>query len=74
MWSWHGYGAWGWFFGTLMMVAFWGALAWLVVQATRDRHTPERTPEDILAERYARGEIDRDEYDQRRRDLAGRLD
>lgn len=30
---------------------------------------PERTPLDILRERFARGEIDKEEFDQRRRVL-----
>jgi putative membrane protein len=30
-----------------------------------------RTPLDILEERYARGEIDREDYLQRRKDLGG---
>jgi putative membrane protein len=31
-----------------------------------------RTARDILDERYARGEIDREEYQRRRDDIAGR--
>jgi len=31
----------------------------------------QETPLDILQKRYARGEIDREEYEQRRRDLQG---
>jgi putative membrane protein len=31
----------------------------------------EKTPLEILQERYARGEIGRDEYEQRKRDLQG---
>jgi len=73
MWSWHGGGAWGWFVGTLLTVAFWGALVWLVVQVARDRDATARrglTPEGILAERYARGEIDTDEYRRRLDELS----
>ena len=33
---------------------------------------PPRTPHEILDERYARGEIDREEYLRRRDDIAGR--
>jgi putative membrane protein len=33
---------------------------------------PERTARDILDERYARGEIDREEYLRRRQDIDGR--
>jgi putative membrane protein len=75
MWYGHGYGAWGWFFGTLMMAAFWGAVVWLVLSATRRNESsgPTRqTPEEILAERYARGEIDADEYRRRLDDLTVR--
>ncbi len=32
---------------------------------------PMRTPLDILKERFARGEIDKDEYEERRRILSG---
>ncbi|MEQ6887913.1 SHOCT domain-containing protein [Halomonas sp. CS7] len=63
-------------FGGLMMVLFWGAviaLAVLLVRGlTRDRSEAARqrpTALELLQERYARGEIDREEYEQRRRDL-----
>jgi putative membrane protein len=61
----------------LMMLAFWGLIAVLVVYAIRnlghrpaeDRRDPP-VPADqalrILDERFARGEIDADEYDLRR--------
>jgi putative membrane protein len=32
---------------------------------------PARTARDVLDERYARGEIDRDEYIRRKQDIAG---
>jgi putative membrane protein len=60
-----------------MMVAFWGLIAFLVVYVVRNLgHRPpeqraaDATPPDqalrILDERFARGEIDADEYNQRR--------
>ena len=52
----------------VFMVAFWGLIAWVVVTLVRGqsgtRHQ-QRSAEDILAERFARGEIDQDEYAKR---------
>lgn len=64
-------------FGGLMMVSFWGIIIALVVLLvrglTRSRGgtLSQQRPAalDILQERYARGEIDREEYAQRKRDL-----
>ena len=64
----------GWFAMVVMMVVFWGAIAWVVVTLIRSggahsRPEPMATdPMRILDERFARGEIDEAEY-QRRRDL-----
>ena len=72
-------GSWGWghmMFGGVMMFAFWGAIILLVVLAVRwmtmgdtvGRSEARRpTPLDILQERFARGDIDKDEYEERRR-------
>jgi putative membrane protein len=68
----------GWF-GMIFMVAFWGlvlvGLVFLVkwlIQATRSgseaAHGGSRAL-DILKERYARGEIDKSEFDAKKRDL-----
>ena len=77
---WHQ--SWGWghmMFGGLMMILFWGGIAVLVVLLLRhlgsgsSRHqaAPHRqTPIEILRERFARGEIDRTEYEQRRKLLS----
>ncbi|MBI2706655.1 MAG: SHOCT domain-containing protein [Actinobacteria bacterium] len=65
------YGDWNWaawLTMTLTMVVFWGAVIWLAIALFR-QVPGERghRPEDTLADRFARGEIDEDEY-QRRRD------
>lgn len=63
---------WGWVAMTLGMVVFWGLLITLAVVLVRGLNRPtgqERvsrpTPEQLLAERFARGEIDEDEYRRR---------
>ena len=78
MWS-YGGGGWGWgawLAMALMMIIFWGGLAWIVVtliqhtgtRSTRDEPAPSADPLRILHERFARGEIDDDDY-RRRRDV-----
>lgn len=56
---------WAWIPMTLVMVAFWGLLAWFVVRlATNQQTTEGREPSAlaILDARLARGEIDAAEY------------
>ena len=70
MWGWDGGWSWGWF--GLMHLLWWVLLMALVVVLVRAaagrRFTswagPDRSLE-ILRERYARGEIDQREYDER---------
>jgi putative membrane protein len=67
-----------WLAMTSMMLLFWAVVIALAVWAVRNfgterqlpdgDHTNTASPEDILAERYARGDIDDDEF-QHRRDL-----
>jgi putative membrane protein len=76
MWGggWH-----GWFFGSIMMAVFiTGLIALIVVLAWRagggvhggtHHPPPTKTPLDILKERFARGEIDKTEFEERRRVL-----
>jgi putative membrane protein len=61
---WHD-GGWWFPFGLLWFVAV-GLLVWLVL---RNARKPDRTPMDILAERFARGEITSEEYRQRLAEL-----
>ena len=62
-------------FGLILPLLLIGALAYALgwrpqTNQTTQLHT-DRTPLEIMKERYARGEIDREEYDQIRRDLEG---
>lgn len=76
---WYDGDGWGWAAWVLMtvgMVAFWAVVITAVVLAVRYLAGPRRTAatpsghgqtraEDVLAERYARGEIDEEEYRRR---------
>jgi putative membrane protein len=76
MMMWYGSnGGWGgWLLMTIATVLFWALIITAVVLIVRylvsQRPTgtsagSARTPEEVLAERYARGEIDDDEYQRR---------
>lgn len=68
---------WGMGLGWVFMVLVWvlivvGVVAlvrWPGVPWDKRRDTPRKTPLEILQERYARGEIEREEYEQKRHDL-----
>lgn len=66
----HGWGmGWGWIIGLIIL----GITVWLIVKsinqnrASRDSST--KSAMDILKERYAKGEIDKEEYDERKKNL-----
>ena len=69
------YGGWGWggwMVGGLMMLAVWALVFWAIVSVVRrptETSSRSRGSEEILGERFARGEIDADEYQQRTRAL-----
>lgn len=76
---WHDGWQWGWggyLAMVLMMVLFWGAVVLLVVWAIKQFRPeggsrpapppPGPDPVRILEERFARGEIDAEEFEQRR--------
>jgi len=78
MWWGHGWGYGHMMFGGLLMVIFWGSIIVLAVLAVRwfagnnnqrEAQLPRQTPLDILKERFARGEIDKKEYEERRKTL-----
>lgn len=56
-------------FWVLLIVGAVVLVKWLAEQSSGGMQGRDRTPLEILRERYARGEIDRDEYEQKRKDL-----
>jgi putative membrane protein len=79
MMNWYSDAGWGgWIAMTLMMVAFWALVILAVVAIFRgtggSQPAPHRDAVDILDERFARGEIDEADYQQRKaalREVAG---
>ena len=67
---WNHMGGWSWVGMTLMMVAFL-ALIVLVTSSLVGRGRVGPSAIEILDERYARGEIDDEEFERRRRMLGG---
>ncbi len=69
---------WGWWMmvGWVWMLVFWGLIIWAVVTVI-DRLGGERRSAggdalDILERRYARGELNHDEFEEMRRRLTGK--
>jgi len=60
-----------------MMIVFWAAIiffiVWIVKEARKGdtEKTNSRSALDILRERYAKGEIDKKEFEERKKDLIG---
>lgn len=74
----HDLSGWGWFAMSVSMVLFWALIITIGVLLFRALARPDTsqapqsgtpthrpTPEQLLAERFARGEIDEDEYRRR---------
>ncbi len=74
---WDYMGSYGWGGMGFGMLLFWGLLIAVVVFLVRSMWGPgassgrdqEKTARDLLKERYARGEIGREEFEQKKRDL-----
>jgi putative membrane protein len=80
MWGdWGGYGmGWG-IFGALHMLLWWVLIIlgivvlakWLFGGTSGQARGAENRALELLKERYARGEIGKEEFDQKKRDLSG---
>ncbi len=62
-------------FGGLFMVIFWGGLialiVWAIVKLNRRGETTQKhSPLDVAKERYAKGDISREEFEQLKKDLS----
>ena len=75
--GWNSFGGWGMGMGFVFMLLFWGLvilgiaalIRWLMTQSSPSCGSRDKSPLEIVQERYARGEIDREEYEQKKRDL-----
>jgi putative membrane protein len=73
---WWRFGHFWWLWGGVMWL-FWVAIVigvvffikWLIQQNRPKEMKPSETPLEVLKMRYARGEINKDEFDQKKKDL-----
>ncbi len=69
-------------FGWIFMLVFWCFIVWIIISLIRggfggsymcgqghNTDTHEKSPLEILKERYAKGEIDKKEFDEKKRDI-----
>lgn len=67
----------GYGFGWLFMIVFWVLIIWVVLVLTKSisgghrhhGHHHEKTALDILKERYAKGEISKAEFEEKKKDI-----
>lgn len=68
MWGYHMDMGWGWWMlGSVMMLVFWGFVAWVIASffqshQTRPSNTAFHSPREIADRRFAEGVIDAEEH------------
>jgi len=68
----HGMGigmGWGWIIGLIVLVLIVLIIVKAVGQNKGTEQNSEKTPMEVLKERYAKGEIDKEEFEEKKKDL-----
>lgn len=72
MWEGHTmFGGFMWIVWILVIIGLVFLIKWLVEQGKLTETKSSETPLEILKKRYARGEIDKQEFEQKKKDLTG---
>lgn len=76
MYGYYGYGGFSpshFFFGPVMMIVFWSLVIWAVVAFLKrnpgSHKNGHERPLDILKERYAKGEITKEQFESMKKDI-----
>lgn len=74
MWNYYnggwGLGIFGWFFMIVMMVLPVLFVVWVIYELTGSHRGKEKSAIEILDERYAKGEISKEEYESKKKEIS----
>jgi putative membrane protein len=75
MWGWHEGMGWWMAFGGIFFILFWGGVIALIVwgiskASNRGETSEKKRPLEIAKERYAKGEISKEEYEDIKKELS----
>ena len=74
MWYMHDFGGWWMLFGGIFMLLFWGGfialIFWGINKFTKRESIIRNNPLDLAKERYAKGEITKEQFEQIKNDLS----